>query len=176
MTMTTRPRPVRSTRARAPESPVPNRSTRKPRSTRAQPVATTQPRRSTRPQASETTPKRRSTRPQETAATTSTRRIIRTEPPVAPATPSGRKSTRRVIRTEAEEISRLSHFAEKRQQARYLAPLQFAGVLFGVVVVTVFAYGLLGTEEVATPETSTSATETIEVDSTSTNTGILRGD
>lgn len=165
----------------------------RPKSTRQRPAAGTPPRstrstRSTRPQAGEAprSTRRPSTRkaPQavsEAPVKSSTpKRMIRTEP-VAQDKPTpvrkGKKSTRNVIRTEPTDITRTEIFTEKREQARFLAPAQFLLVMFGVIVISVFAFGLLrGGEEQALPE-KPDPNEVIEFEpnSTSTNTGILRG-
>lgn len=92
--------------------------------------------------------------------------------------PRVRKSTRNVIRTEpGEVVTRTEVFTEKREQARFIAPAQFLLVTLCVVAVSVFAFGLLrGEPEQALPE-KPDMHETIQFEpsSTSTNTGILRG-
>lgn len=91
--------------------------------------------------------------------------------------PRAGKSTRNVIRTEPGEVTRTEIFTEKRTQAKYLAPAQFLLVMFGVVIVSVFAFGLLqGDTEQTLPEKPDPNEELrFEPNSTSTNTGILRG-
>lgn len=147
------------------------------------------PRRSTRAPATQETPVLRpaDNRPQ--------RRMIRTEAvtqdaptPVkrtktstrhspTPSAPRVVKSTRNVIRTEPGDVTRTELFTEKREQAKFLAPAQFLLVMFGVVIVSVFAFGLLREDTAQALPEKPDTNEIIEFEptSTSTNTGILRG-
>lgn len=78
----------------------------------------------------------------------------------------------------AAGASRTKVYGEKREAKRNLAPVQFFLVMFLVVVVSVFAFGLLQENpEMAKPDRPDGAGESViyEKGTTSTNTGILRG-
>src|SRR5690606_27576786 len=100
-------------------------------------------------------------------------RMIRTEP-----TPSARQqarvrqapldspsrtrpSTRRVIHSEAPK--RVEVLTVKREQSKFKAPLQFTAIMFGAVIVSVAAFGLLRGEQPAVnpgPPVENAAVET----------------
>jgi len=76
--------------------------------------------------------------------------------------------------------SRAEVFEERREAKRFVAPIQFLLVMFMVVVVSVFAFSLLRGDPVAQlpgPDRGGDHVETIykKDGTTSTNTGILRG-
>lgn len=179
---TTKERPVRA----RPAQQVPRKSTRAVRSTRA---VAEDAERSPRP----STRKPRTVTKEAPKTSSAPKRMIRSEavPQVAPPTtrrstrstrdtevpPKVGQSTRHVIRTEPSEVTRTEIFTEKREQARFLAPAKFLVAMFGVVVVSVFAFGLLreDAEEIAAEPAETNQVIEFEPHSTSTNTGILRG-
>lgn len=76
--------------------------------------------------------------------------------------------------------SRAEVFEERREAKRFVAPIQFLLVMFMVMVVSVFAFSLLRGDPVAQlpgPDRGGDHVETIyrKDGTTSTNTGILRG-
>lgn len=85
---------------------------------------------------------------------------------------SSKSSNSRPSRTKALE--------ERRETQRYVAPIQFFAVMFLVIVVSVFAFGLLRGDPVAQQPNRPSSNDQVEIiyekeGTTSTNTGILRG-
>jgi hypothetical protein len=75
--------------------------------------------------------------------------------------------------------SRTKAFEERREAKRFVAPIRFIAVMFLVIVVSVFAFGLLRGDPVV-QQSNKSAGDDVKViyekeGTTSTNTGILRG-
>ncbi|WP_142130483.1 hypothetical protein [Bacillus sp. SLBN-3] len=106
--------------------------------------------------------------------TTAARPSTRTRPSTrsSHATPAAKPSSSNISRTKV--------YGEKREANRLAAPLKFVMVMFVVVVVSVFAFGLLrGDLTAQRPERPDvgSGTEVFyeKEGTTSTNTGILRG-
>lgn len=76
--------------------------------------------------------------------------------------------------------SRVKVFEARREAQRFVAPTQFLLVMFLVMVVSVFAFGLLRGEPVAQLPGPNRGTDNVDIifkkdGTTSTNTGILRG-